>query len=508
MNKHLQTSEAICQVKTDCIVLGIFEDGLTSLAKDIDKASKGLISRIIKNGDFTGKAGDTHLLHEVAGVNSPRLMLAGLGAAINKENAPLFFEKNYKKASVAVGKALKFAKFINVANYLPLTFAEKNTDKYGWAGLYGLINLERAGYTYAAKKKTEEKNNQPKNIYWANPKKDKNFDRAIKQGEAIYWAMEKMLLVANHPANLCTPVIFADYAKNWVNELAKTKSPININVLDKKAIEKQKMNCFLSVAQGSEQEPRLVEIKYIGKKGAPTIALVGKGVTFDTGGISLKPGSEMDHMKWDMCGAASVLGAILATAKLALPINLVAVMPLTENMPSSKAVKPSDVVTTMSGLTVENLNTDAEGRLILCDAITYTQKHHQPKTLIDVATLTGACVVALGHLRIGLVANDDKLAQELINAGKTSLDSAWQMPYDTDYLEGMKSNFADIANISGRGAGTITAAMFLSKFVEKNVSWGHLDIAGVAYNGSGENKGATGRPLPLLMQYIINLSKQ
>jgi len=267
-------------------------------------------------------------------------------------------------------------------------------------------------------------------------------------------------------------------------------------------MEKLGMGSLLSVARGSHEPPKLIVLKYEGgRRGDKPYALVGKGVTFDTGGISLKPAPEMDEMKFDMCGAASVLGTLRAVAELKLPINVVGVIPATENMPGGSATKPGDIVTSMSGQTVEILNTDAEGRLILCDALTYTERF-DPQAVVDIATLTGACVIALGHVASGLFANDDALAEQLLAAGQTSRDRAWHLPLWDDYQEQLKSNFADFANIGGRPAGSVTAACFLARFTKK-FKWAHLDIAGVAWK-SGAAKGATGRPVPLLTQYLID----
>jgi len=306
--------------------------------------------------------------------------------------------------------------------------------------------------------------------------------------------------LGNLASNICTPTYLAKQAK----DLAKAHK-LKATVLDEKDMEKLGMGSLLAVARGSEQPAKLIVLEYQGlaKKDNPVV-LVGKGVTFDTGGISLKPAAEMDEMKFDMSGAASVLGTMLATAELKLPINLIGIIPATENMPSGKATKPGDVVTSMSGQTIEILNTDAEGRLILCDALTYAERYN-PKLVIDIATLTGACVIALGNFTTGLLSNDEQLAQELLAAGEQAADKAWQLPLGDDYQELLKSNFADIANIGGRAAGTITAACFLSRFTKK-YRWAHLDIAGTAWK-SGKDKGSTGRPVPLLMQFLINQAK-
>jgi len=302
--------------------------------------------------------------------------------------------------------------------------------------------------------------------------------------------------LGNLPGNHCTPTYLAEQAV----DLGK-RHGIKVEVLEQKDCEKLGMGCFLAVARGSSQPPKFIVMEYQGgKRDEPPVALVGKGITFDTGGISIKPAAEMDEMKFDMCGAASVLGTMKAIALMKLPLNVVGVVPSTENMPGGRAIKPGDVVTTMSGQTVEILNTDAEGRLILCDALTYVEKY-KPAAVVDIATLTGAMVIALGHVATGLFANSDPLARELISAGETAWDRAWHMPLWDDYQEALKSNFADIPNIGSRAGGSITAACFLSRFT-KSYPWAHLDIAGTAWK-SGAEKGATGRPVPLLSHFLV-----
>ncbi len=317
---------------------------------------------------------------------------------------------------------------------------------------------------------------------------------AISQGSSL----AKQL--GNMPANYATPTHLGNVAK----QLAKDYD-FKVQVLERKQIAALKMNSFLSVAKGSTEPPRFIVLEYKGgaAKAAPTV-LVGKGITFDSGGISLKPGAGMDEMKYDMCGAASVLGTFKALGELKPKINVVGLIATCENMPAGNANKPGDIVTSMAGLTIEVLNTDAEGRLILCDALTYAERY-KPAAVVDIATLTGACVVSLGHHHSGLFANNDDLAQELQTAGKTQQDTAWRMPMDAEYSEQLKSNFADLANIGGMPAGSITAACFLSKFTEK-YPWAHLDIAGTAWK-SGASKGATGRPVPLLSQFLLNRAK-
>jgi len=298
------------------------------------------------------------------------------------------------------------------------------------------------------------------------------------------------------PPNICTPTYLSETAKNLANDLG-----LKVEILEESDMKKMGMNSLLSVSKGSIEKPKLISLSYQGKKKSKPIVLVGKGVTFDTGGISLKPGQAMDEMKYDMCGAASVMGVMKAVALMKLPVNLTVVVPTVENMPAHNASKPGDVVKSMSGQTIEILNTDAEGRLILCDALTYVQKYN-PEIVIDVATLTGACIIALGKVNSGLMSNNQALADEIIKASKSSNDGVWQLPISDEYDEQLKSNFADMANIGGREAGSVTAACFLARFT-KDYKWAHLDIAGTAWN-SGTNKGATGRPVPLLSEIILN----
>ena len=326
-------------------------------------------------------------------------------------------------------------------------------------------------------------------------------ESALQQAFAISEGIDLAKDLGNLAPNICTPAYLAKQAVT----IAKNHK-LKVTVLEQRDMEKLGMGALLAVAQGSRQPAKLISLEYWGgaKKEKPVV-LVGKGITFDTGGISLKPAAEMDEMKYDMCGAASVLGTIAAIAQMRLAINVVGIIPTTENMPGGNATKPGDVVTSMSGQTIEILNTDAEGRLILCDALAYAQRY-EPQVVIDIATLTGACVIALGHVASGLLSNDDELAEELLLASRQASDPAWRLPLWDDYQEQLKSNFADMANIGGRAAGTITAACFLSRFTGK-YRWAHLDIAGTAWK-SGKEKGATGRPVPLLTQFLITRTKE
>jgi len=307
--------------------------------------------------------------------------------------------------------------------------------------------------------------------------------------------------LGNLPPNVCTPTYLAEQAIL----LGKTYG-LKIEVLERTTLEKLGMGSFLAVAQGSEEPPKLIVLQHLkGNKNDKPVVLVGKGITFDTGGISIKPGAEMDEMKYDMCGAASVLGTFKTIAEMDLPLNVIGIIPTCENMPDGRAVRPGDVLTSMSGLTIEVLNTDAEGRLILCDALTYAERF-EPSAVVDIATLTGACVIALGHHATGLFSNNDDLAKELLSAGEASLDRAWHMPMWEEYQPLLDSNFADMANIGGRAGGSITAACFLSRFAKK-YDWAHLDIAGTAWK-SGKEKGGTGRPVPLLTEFLVARAQQ
>jgi leucyl aminopeptidase len=326
---------------------------------------------------------------------------------------------------------------------------------------------------------------------------EKRAARGLAQGLALAHGISLARDLGNLPGNVCTPAYLAEQAR----KLAKHYR-LKVQVLERVDMEKLGMNTLLSVAAGSSQPPKLIVLEYrAGPKTQKPVVLVGKGVTFDTGGISLKPAPEMDEMKYDMSGAGSVLGTLKAVAEMKLPVNVIGIIPATENMPGARATKPGDIVTSMSGQTVEILNTDAEGRLILCDALTYAERY-DPAAVIDIATLTGACVIALGHVVSGLFANDDPLAREVLAAGEHTGDGAWHLPLHDEYQDQLRSNFADFANIGGRPAGAVTAACFLSRFTKK-YKWAHLDVAGTAWK-SGKDKGSTGRPVPLLTQFLVN----
>ncbi|UTA49005.1 leucyl aminopeptidase [Simiduia sp. 21SJ11W-1] len=476
--------------KSPCLVVGLFEGKLTPAAAAVDAACDKALSALLKRKDITGKCGQTLLLPTVNGIAAERLLLVGLGKAQEVNDATL------RKAAAKMAEALKALNIKSAAVAFdgldapaPANQARIVAESIGWAT-----------YLYhTTKGKKPEAPTLAGVELLAADKKDKTAkDRGLAIGAAIAAGSNVTRELGNLPANVCTPTYLAEQAKAW----AKGNSQLKTTVLERKDMEKLGMGSLLSVAAGSDQPPKLIVMEYSnGKAGAKPVVLVGKGVTFDTGGISLKPGEGMDEMKYDMCGAASVFGAMHTALELNLKINLVCIVPATENMPNGHATKPGDVVTSMSGQTIEILNTDAEGRLILCDALTYAERF-KPKAVVDVATLTGACVIALGHHATAVYANKQELADKLLEAGQAAADKAWQMPLWDEYQSQLDSNFADMANIGGRPGGSVTAACFLSRFT-KSYPWAHLDIAGTAWK-SGAAKGATGRPVPLLAQFLMD----
>ncbi|MBB0022708.1 leucyl aminopeptidase [Ralstonia pickettii] len=482
--------------KSDCLVIGLFESQtLAGAAKALDVATKGLVARLVKLGDFEGKRGTSLLLHEVAGVGAARVLLVGLGKEAD------FTDRAYAEAVRTALRALASTKAASVTWTLTEhTARDKDT---AWAVLTAVTLIREASYRFIErhpelKSKRDKNGTGLRKLVLAVPAADaKTASVAAARGTAIANGMDLTRDLGNLPSNICTPT----YLANTARQIAKDFK-LKVEVLGRKQIEALKMGAFLAVTKGSVEPPAFIVLRYEGgpAKQAPVV-LVGKGITFDTGGISLKPGEGMDEMKYDMCGAASVLGTLRAVAEMGLKQNVIAVVPTCENMPSGIATKPGDVVTSMSGQTIEILNTDAEGRLILCDALTYGERF-KPAVVIDVATLTGACIIALGHINTGMYARSDALADALVAAGKQSLDTAWRMPLDEEYQEQLKSNFADMGNIGGRPAGSVTAACFLARFTEK-YDWAHLDIAGTAWK-SGAAKGATGRPVPLLTRFLMD----
>jgi leucyl aminopeptidase len=490
--------KAIVDVKAregaDCAVVGIYEQGdLGIAARHIDAQTGGLIGKLHASGDFSGKLADTLLLPLPAGAASARVLLIGLGSRT------AFGRKPYRKALLAAAQALGKTGATHVILYLAL---ETVPDlDVGYRARLAAEVFRVQGYKIPdLKTGTRPKPSPLKTVSVAaeNARAAKATSEGLDIGAAIGSGVALARDLANLPPNVCTPT----YLGNRALQLAKQWPSIKAKALDERGIKALKMGAFLAVTQGSDQPPRLIVCEYRGaKKNVAPICLVGKGITFDSGGISLKDPPAMDEMKFDMSGAATVLGALRTVAELRLPINLVVIIASCENMPSGGAVKPSDIVTTMSGQTVEILNTDAEGRLVLCDAITYSRRF-KPAAVIDVATLTGACIVALGNHFSGLMSNDETLTNELSAAGIRADDRAWHMPIGDEYVDQLKSNFADIANVGGREGGACTAASFLWKFA-KDLKWAHLDVAGTAWL-SGSQKGSTGRPVPLLVDFLIH----
>jgi leucyl aminopeptidase len=476
-----------------CVVVGVYEPRKLSLpAEVIDNAAHGYLSDLVRRGDMEGKAGSTLLLHNVPGTLADRVLLVGLG----KEKE--FREKEFRAAVATAVKTLNETGGFDGTLFLTELSLKKRD--LGWRVRQATMVAIEALYRFERLKSKKDDVRRPlrKLTFCVERRNELALaEQALAQGQAIAAGTTLMKDLANLPANICTPTYLADQAR----ELA-TEHGMGVEVLERTDMEKLGMYSLLSVARGSHEPPKFIVLKHTGgKAGERPVVLVGKGITFDTGGISLKPAPDMDEMKFDMSGAASVLGTIKAIGQMMLPLNVFAVIPTTENMPGGSATKPGDIVTSLSGQTVEILNTDAEGRLILCDALTYVERF-DPACVIDVATLTGACVIALGHVATGLLANDDGLARELLEAGRDAHDRAWQLPLWEDYQEQLQSNFADMANIGGRPAGTITAACFLSRFTKK-FDWAHLDIAGTAYR-SGKEKGSTGRPVPLLTHFLMS----
>lgn len=498
MQYIFDSSKSILSNKSDCLVIGVFSSkkkkiALEGAAKHIDEAANGLISEFLKTGDFKGSLEETHTFYNLECIASPRVLLLGLGA---KEN---FDSRSINKATKAASKSVKSSTIKSLSFYL----AEFAEDFENAATQIVIAHADSVYQLADYKSETPEKTKLKKvSIGFSEkqtPANTKKIKTAIKNGAAIAEGMKVSRDLANHPGNVCTPTYIANTAK----KIAKDYSKISIKILEEKEMEKLGMGAFLSVSKGSDEPGKMIVLQYKGakKKTQAPIALVGKGITFDTGGISLKPGASMDEMKFDMSGAASMLGTLKACAEMELPINIVVVLAAAENMPSGRATKPGDIVTSMAGKTIEVLNTDAEGRMVLCDALTYVGKF-KPEVVIDTATLTGACIIALGHHICAVLSNDDELAAEIIDAGNTIDDKAWQLPIGDDYTKQLKSSFADLGNIGGRAAGTITAACFLAEFT-KDYKWAHIDIAGTAWTG----KDSTGRPVPLLSQYLINKAK-
>ena len=489
---YFTTTGAASRRAVDCVIVGIYDGGaLGTAAADIDAASSGAIKRRLKSGDVSSKLGRVGLLAELDGVRAKRVAVVGLGKAGKFDIA------RYRKALGAALDAISHSKCREILNGLSLEDVD-GADAY-YLGRHTAQSVGTALYRFTALKSGRKPKLMPLRKVGIAAKSRADAAKALKgatHGDAIVAGMNLCKDLGNLPANVCTPGHLARTAQKIAREYAR----VSARVLNEAAMKRLGMNSLLSVTAGSEEPAKLVILQYNGKAGRKPIVLVGKGVTFDSGGISLKPGPGMDEMKYDMCGAASVIATLLVAAKLRLPLNLVVVVPAVENLPSGVATKPGDIVKSMSGQTIEILNTDAEGRLILCDALTYSRRF-KPDTVIDVATLTGACVIALGHHRTAVMSPSETLQAEIVAAGIAADDRGWPMPLGDEWAADLKSNFADMANVGGREGGAITAGCFLAKFTQ-GLNWAHLDIAGTAWQ-SGKSKGATGRPVPMLSEYLL-----
>ena len=487
--------------KTACIVVGIYENKkLTPEAEALNL--HGAITAAAKSGDISGKTGSSLVLRNLAGVAAERVVLVGLGAAPAAKSAGTLNNATFAKVAQATAHCL--ASLSASDAHITLALHAENLN----AAIRSLVLAIRAS-AYRCdglKSKLETITTGAHKIILAVHGQDQAAAKtSLVQSIALANGIELAKQLADLPGNFCTPTYLANAAKKIASEFKSAGNKLSAEILDKKQCQALKMGSFLSVTNGSDEPPKFIVLKHLGgkPKDAPVV-LVGKGITFDSGGISLKGGLGMDEMKYDMGGAASVLGTMRAIAELNLKMNVIAVIPSCENMPNGRATKPGDIVTSMSGQTIEVLNTDAEGRLILCDALTYVERF-KPAAVVDVATLTGACITSLGHHNSGLFtrhdAAHDALADELLAAGLDTGDTAWRMPIGEAYNEQLKSNFADMANIGGPAAGSITAACFLERFT-RQYTWAHLDIAGTAWK-SGSAKGATGRPVSLLTTFLI-----
>ena len=489
--KYVTTTRAASQLTVDGLIVGLYDDATLSIAgADIDKASRGWLRKKKKAGDVSAKLGRATILPSPEGVKAKRVLVVGLGKRKG------FGAAEYRRSLGAALSTIRDTKIRNLSNGLSL-------EDVNGTSVYRLARhaAEATGdsiYRFDVMKSTEApKSHVAKLTQLIAAQSDaKNARLGLAHGEAIADGKSLTKDLGNLPPNVCTPAYLAKTAK----ELARQNDKLHTKVLSEADAKRLGMHSFLSVTSGAVEPAKLVVMRYSGAARKAPIVLVGKGITFDSGGISLKPGPGMDEMKFDMCGAGTVIATISVAAALDLPINIVAVVPTCENLPSGSATRPGDILKSMSGQTIEVLNTDAEGRLILCDALTYSRRF-KPDTVIDVATLTGACVIALGHHRTAVMTPDRALADELLEAGDAAEDRGWPLPVTEEYAAALNSNFADMANVGGRDAGATTAACFLAKFTE-GLKWAHLDIAGTAWRG-GKHKGASGRPVAMLSEFLL-----
>ncbi|GAB2948684.1 leucyl aminopeptidase [Hafnia psychrotolerans] len=482
--------------RSACIVVGVFEPRrLSPIAEQLDKISDGYISALLRRGELEGKVGQTLLLHHVPNILSERILLIGCGKERELD------ERQYKQVIQKTINTLNDTGSMEAVCFLTELHV-KGRNNY-WKVRQAVETSKESLYTFDQLKSNKVEPRRPlrKMVFNVPTRRElTSGERAIQHGLAVSSGIKAAKDLSNMPPNICNAAYLASQARQLADAFSTN---ITTRVIGEQQMKELGMNAYLAVGQGSKNESLMSVMEYKGNPNANAkpIVLVGKGLTFDSGGISIKPAGDMDEMKYDMCGAAAVYGAMRVVAELNLPLNVIGVLAGCENMPGGQAFRPGDILTTMSGQTVEVLNTDAEGRLVLCDALTYVERF-DPELVIDVATLTGACVIALGHHITGLLSNHNPLAHELIGASEQSGDRAWRLPLADEYQEQLDSNFADMANIGGRPGGAITAGCFLSRFTRK-YSWAHLDIAGTAWR-SGKNKGATGRPVALLSQFLLN----
>jgi leucyl aminopeptidase len=490
-------TKGLADLAIDCVAVGAYDNGeLTPEAKVLDLRCRERISRVMKRGDFGAKVGESWLLTDLEGLRAERVLLIGLGARPQDNGEPT--RKAWRRAVVTALSAATRTRAASLALALPRPAARQLSDER-----MGRAVAELTGHTlYRINDLKSARKPRPHSLarvtVVAPSKATAALVKGFAQGEALAAGTALMRNLANLPGNVCTP----SYLGKTALDLGKSYKSLRVKVLGLPEIRKEKMGCFLAVTQGSEEPPRflVIEHRHPKAKNAPVV-LVGKGITFDTGGISLKDPPTMDEMKYDMSGAACVIGTMKAVAEANLRLNVVGLVAACENMPDGRAVKPGDIVTSAAGLTVEILNTDAEGRLVLCDALHYARRF-KPDVVIDMATLTGAIVVALGVHHTGVFSNNDALAREIVDCGASVDDRAWHMPLTEEYGDQLKSNFADMANVAGRDGGSITAAAFLGKYTG-GLTWAHLDIAGTAYTGGTTTKGSTGRPSALLFEYLL-----
>ena len=473
-------------VAASLVIVGVYEERmLTSAAAELDAAGGGALKRLMESGDVTGRVGTTALLHQLGGLSAPRVLVVGLGEQRKFDHA------RFLRATREAHKALKGLPVETVASYL--TEVEVPKKDMAWKLSQSALAADYAAYKYTATLKARPERVELREVRFSSGAYTGDaLERATGVAAGVRLARE----LGNLPPNICNPAYLAEQAF----ELSRRHPEISVQVLEREEMATLGMGALLAVSAGSENAPKLVVMDYKGQGGGKPHVFVGKGITFDTGGIDIKPAAGMEEMKFDMCGAAAVFGLMEAVARLKLPLRVVGITPAVENMPDGRSYRPSDVVKTMAGHQVEILNTDAEGRLILCDALTYALRY-EPATLIDIATLTGACVVALGTHATGLMSRDDDLADALLAAGEASMDRAWRLPLWEDYQSQLDTGFADFANIGGKYGGAITAGCFLSRFTEGQ-RWAHLDIAGTAWD-AGRKGTATGRPVALLVEWLL-----